>query len=225
MPVISVGDLSVAEGDSGTTNISATVSLNVKSASTITARVTHACAGTGHRPRASTTSRHQQAAHVQAGQPEQEGHRHDHQRPDDRGRRDVRPRAVEPRERVPGHTPATVTILDNDNPLPTAPSGLTAATSHSTLGGVELSWTAATVPLVGLADHHVRVPRVDRRRRHLRAVDRHGRRHVDLLRAVVRPGRHAAPTRSAALNKKGASAAAPQTAVRDRARRHCARPR
>ena len=39
VPVMSVGDISVNEGDSGTTNISATVSLNVKPTSTITARI------------------------------------------------------------------------------------------------------------------------------------------------------------------------------------------
>ena len=44
-------------------------------------------------------------------------------------------------------TQSDVTIIDNDNPIPSATTGLTATTSLSQLGGVELSWTAATAPL------------------------------------------------------------------------------
>jgi hypothetical protein len=44
------------------------------------------------------------------------------------------------------NTDATVTIVDNDNPLPTAPTGLTATTSTSKVGGVDLSWTGSTFP-------------------------------------------------------------------------------
>src|SRR5262249_24243949 len=47
-----------------------------------------------------------------------------------------------------GHNPGTVTIVDNDNPIPALPpvSSVTAATSTATVGGVDLSWTAATAP-------------------------------------------------------------------------------
>ena len=46
-----------------------------------------------------------------------------------------------------GQATGTVTIIDNDIPIPNATTGLTAKQSRAVLGGVELSWTAATVPL------------------------------------------------------------------------------
>jgi hypothetical protein len=41
----------------------------------------------------------------------------------------------------------TLTILDNDNLQPSAPSGVTATTATNRLGAVDVSWTPATVPL------------------------------------------------------------------------------
>lgn len=46
-----------------------------------------------------------------------------------------------------GRPTATITILDNDNLQPSAPSGVVAATATNRLGAVDVSWTPATVPL------------------------------------------------------------------------------
>ena len=40
-----------------------------------------------------------------------------------------------------------MTIIDNDNPLPTVPTGITAVKSAMQVGGTEVSWNAATTPL------------------------------------------------------------------------------
>ena len=144
-PVISVGNVSVAEGDSGTAIISATVSLNVKSATTVTARF-GTIAGTASAGSDYKSITGKLLTFLPGGFTKRVSVAI------------VNDLAIEGNEAftlaltsitgaTAGHPLATVTILDNDNPLPTAPSGLTATTSRASLGGVELSWTAATVPL------------------------------------------------------------------------------
>ena len=46
-----------------------------------------------------------------------------------------------------GRPYGTVTIVDNDNPLPTATTGIAAVKSAMQVGGTEVSWNAATTPL------------------------------------------------------------------------------
>ena len=143
-PVMSVADLRVVEGDSGTALIDATVSLNIKAPARITGRISTiaatAAAGTDFVaitknvvfPRGASVDRITLKI-----------------------KNDL---LVEGDEYLwlvidsfvgatAGKTLGGVTIGDNDNPLPTIPTGIAAVKSLQQLGGTEVSWNAATTPL------------------------------------------------------------------------------
>ena len=191
------------EGDVGTSEIKALVSLNSRRREPVTARL-YLLPGTAGLT--DYVGLQAQGAHVGDRRRQEAGLDHDPQR-----------HVIEPSEpffivvdqvvgaRV-GHGIATVTIVDNDYPIPNATTGLTAEQSRR-----RARWRRALVErrdgaAGGLAAHHLRVPGLDRRRHDVRCVD-----------AAPGPARrtffvHAcgqgspAPTRCAARNAKGAGA-------------------
>ncbi|MEP6626070.1 MAG: Calx-beta domain-containing protein, partial [Acidimicrobiia bacterium] len=146
-PVISVGDVTVTEGDTLTTKVSAILSLNTKAITPLTARLSttstgaNATAGADYLPISNKLINFLPGTYTK--------------KITITIKNDVLAEGTEffylylttLTNVNPGKVLGTVTILDNDNPLPTAPSGLTARTSQSTLGGTELSWTGSTTPL------------------------------------------------------------------------------
>ena len=160
----------VIEGDSGIATIDATVELNMQGAGEDHRR--RITTSAGPRPRASTTPLLAQGRdRVKGASPTTSRSRSrtiSSSRPTRRfslasssivgatGRQDVR----------------DVTIVDNDNPLPTGPTGITAVKSRDAArrhrGVVERRDDAAR----RLAAHRLRVPGLDERRHDLRRLDR-----------------------------------------------------
>ena len=146
-PTISIGDVTTTEGDTGTIAVSAEVSLNVKAITTLSARLSTVASGSTATAGADYTAITNKLVTFLPGTFTK--------KVVFTIKNDV---LVEGTEFfnvaltnlinvAPGKTNGTITILDNDNPLPTAPSGLTASASQSTLGGTELAWTGSTTPL------------------------------------------------------------------------------
>ncbi len=143
-PVISIGDATVGEGDTSTTKVSVTVSLNVPAVTTLTARISTgafgstATGGTDYVAVGSKlvtflpTNRFKKITFTVKNDLLAENN-------------EFFAVSLNTLTNVlPGRLVGSITIIDNDNPLPTAPAGLTARTSDSALGGTELSWTGGT---------------------------------------------------------------------------------
>ena len=121
-------------------------SLNIKAPAKITATIS--TVGSAPPPRAWTTP----AYTHKVDDPQGRGRRPLHDQGQERShRRDRRGASTSSISGIvgatPGKTVGTVTIVDNDNPLPTTPTGIAAVKSAMQLGGTEVSWNAATTPL------------------------------------------------------------------------------
>lgn len=145
-PVISVGDITVAEGDTLTTNVSATISLNINAPASLTARLSTVAAGST----ASTADYIPVANKLLTFLPGTRAKKFTITIKNDllvEGNEFFGLQLASLSGVTAGHVNATVTILDNDNPLPTAPTALSATQSTQTLGGVDLTWGGSTTPL------------------------------------------------------------------------------
>ncbi|HEY3725320.1 MAG TPA: Calx-beta domain-containing protein [Acidimicrobiia bacterium] len=143
-PVLSVSDVRIVEGDSGTSDIDIAVTSNIKAPAKVTAQVTTvggtATSGVDYTAATKNVVLAKGATidHVTI-----------------KLKNDL---TVESDETftvwlvnvvgaTAGKPVGTVTIVDNDNPLPSTPTGIASVPSGMQLGGTEVSWNAATTPL------------------------------------------------------------------------------
>ncbi len=143
-PVLSVDDVKVIEGDSGTADIDATVSSNIKAPAKILATISTV---SGSAVSGVDYTAYSHRVNIAKGAVA------DHFTI--KVKNDLTVESDESFYLVvnaitgatAGKTIGIVTIVDNDNPLPTTPTGIAAIQSRMTLGGTEVSWNAATTPL------------------------------------------------------------------------------
>ena len=143
-PIMSVSDVRITEGDSGTAIVDGLVSLNVKAPARITALIT---------TYAATATARVDYVDLSKNVVFPRGAMTDHF--SIKVKNDLTVEGDESFWMVlssfvgatGGKTAGGVTIADNDNPLPTPPTGIAAIKSGMTLGGTEVSWNAATTPL------------------------------------------------------------------------------